>query len=95
MADTAIIGKRGTLVLPASMRKRLGLSEGSLVLLEEDAEGGVRLRPAVAMPVEMYSPVRRAELLLENAVGAKDYERARRLVRGLGLDPDSITHQRP
>lgn len=95
MADTAIIGKRGTLVLPASMRKRLGLSEGSLVLLEEDTEGGVRLRPAAAMPVEVYSPVRRAELLLENAVDAKDYERARRLVRELGLDPDAIAHQRP
>lgn len=95
MADTAIIGKRGTLVLPAPMRKRLGLSEGSLVLLEEDAEGGVRLRPAAAMPIEIYSPARRAELLLENAVDAKDYERARRLVRELGLDPDSIAHQRP
>ena len=95
MADTAIIGKRGTLVLPASMRKRLGLSEGSLVVLEEDAEGGVRLRPAAAMPIEVYSPVRRAELLLENAVDARDYERARRLVRELGLDPDAIPHQRP
>ena len=95
MADTAIIGKRGTLVLPASMRRRLGLSEGSLVLLEEDAEGGVRLRPAAAMPIEIYSPVRRAEFLLENAVDGKDYERARRLVRELGLDPDSIAHQRP
>ena len=95
MADTAIIGKRGTLVLPASMRKRLGLSVGSLVLLEEDAEGGVRLRPAAAMPIEIYSPVRRAELLLENAVDGKDYERARHLVRELGLDPDSIPHQRP
>ncbi len=95
MAETAIIGKRGTLVLPAPMRKRLGLSEGSLVLIEEDAEGGVRLRPAAAMPVEIYSPTRRAEFLLENTVDAKDYERARRLVRELGLDPDAIAHERP
>lgn len=95
MADTAIIGKRGTLVLPASMRKRLGLSEGSLVLLEEDAEGGVRLRPAAAMPIEIYSPERRAELLLDNAVDERDYQRARRLVRELGLDPDAVAHERP
>ncbi len=95
MAETAIIGKRGTLVLPASMRKRLGLAEGSLVLLEEDAEGGVLLRPAAAMPIEIYSPMRRAEFLLENAADAEDYERARRLVRELGLDPDAIAHQRP
>lgn len=95
MADTAIVGKRGTLVLPASMRRRLGLSEGSLVLLEEDAEGGVRLRPAAAIPIELYSPARRAALLLENAVDAEDYERVRKLVRELGLDPDTIAHERP
>ncbi len=94
-ATTAIIGKRGTLVLPAPVRKRLGLTEGSLVLIEEDAGGGVRLRLAVALPVEIYSPERRAELLLENAVDKRDYQRARRLVTALGLDPDAIPHQRP
>ncbi len=95
MAETAIIGKRGTLVLPAPVRKRLGLSEGSLVLIEDDPDGGVRLRLAAAMPVEIYSPTRRAELLLGNAVDERDYQRARRLVRALGLDPDAVAHERP
>lgn len=95
MVETAIIGKRGTLVLPAALRKRLGLSEGSLVLIEDDPGGGVRLRLAAALPVEIYSPTRRAELLLDNAVDARDYQRARRLVRDLGLDPDAVAHQRP
>jgi len=94
MATTAIVGKRGTLVLPAPVRKRLGLTEGSLVTIEEEPDGGLRLRPAAAVPIEIYSPERRAEFLLENAVGARDYQRARRLVRELGLDPDSIPHQR-
>ena len=95
MADTAIIGKRGTLVLPAPVRKRLCLTEGSLVLIEDDPGGGVRLRPAAALPVEIYSLERRAELLLDNAVDEPDYQRARRLVRELGLDPDAVVHQRP
>ena len=55
----------------------------------------MRLRPAAAMPIELYSPARRAALLLENAVDADDYERARELVRALGLDPDAIAHERP
>lgn len=48
---TTRMGKRGTLVIPAALRRRHGLDEGTLVLLEETAEG-VRLRPAVAVPVE-------------------------------------------
>lgn len=95
LSSTGIIGKRGTLVLPARVRKRLGLTEGSLVLIEEDAEGGLRLRPAAAVPVEIYSPERRAALLLENAADEADYRRARSLVTAFGLDPDSIPHTRP
>ena len=46
-------------------------------------------------PEEIYSPQRKAELLLNNAVNAADYERAVREVRNLGLDPAKIKHQRP
>jgi AbrB family looped-hinge helix DNA binding protein len=95
MRTTAIVGKRGTLVLPAAVRKRVGLTEGTLVTIDEEPDGGLRLRPAAALPIEIYSPERRAELLLENAVDASDYQRARRLVRALGLDPDAIPHERP
>jgi hypothetical protein len=44
--------------------------------------------------VERYTPKRRALFLLENAVGAADYAVARREVRKLGLDPDSIPHDK-
>jgi AbrB family looped-hinge helix DNA binding protein len=88
------MGKRGTLVLPAKIRRRLGLEEGTLVFIEETEEG-VSIRPAVALPVEIYPPERRAAFLLENAVDEEDYARAREEVRQLGLDPEEIPHERP
>jgi len=45
--------------------------------------------------MERYSPERKAEFLLNNAVDEADYGEARKEVRKLGLDPDSIPHLRP
>lgn len=86
MLDTVKIGRNGALVIPAKMRRRLGLDDGDLVLIEETGDG-LMIRPAVAMPIEVYSPQRKAELLLNNAVGADDYEAVRQAVRAMGLDP--------
>ncbi|MGH7143304.1 MAG: AbrB/MazE/SpoVT family DNA-binding domain-containing protein [Planctomycetota bacterium] len=94
MPQTATVGKRGTLVIPARLRKNLGLQEGSIVILESRREG-LLVRPGKVVPVEIYTPERKAEFLLNNAVGAKEYKRARRAVRKLGLDPDQIPHQKP
>ncbi len=94
MGEAVKIGKRGTVVIPVAVRKRFGLEEGSLVLVEESADG-VLLRPAVAMPVEMYSLKEKAAFLLENAVDEQDYARAAAAVREMGLDPDAIPHTRP
>jgi len=44
---TAHVGKRGTIVIPAAMRNRLGMSEGALVIIEGDDESVV-IRPARA-----------------------------------------------
>jgi AbrB family looped-hinge helix DNA binding protein len=88
------VGKRGTVVIPAALRRRFGLEEGSLVITEEREEG-VLIRPAVALPVEIYTPERRAEFLLSTAIDAEDYVRAREAVRQLGLEPDSIAHYKP
>ena len=94
MSEVTKVGKRGTVVIPAPLRKRYGLEEGREILVEETAEG-LLLRPAVTLPVEMYSKERRAAFLLENAVNRGDYKRAREEVRKLGLDPDAIPHERP
>lgn len=92
--ETSKVGRNGTLVIPARLRRRFGLKEGGMVVLEE-TEDGISIRPAVAMPVEVYSASRRAEFLLNNAVHAADYKRAVREVRKLGIDPKDVPHRRP
>lgn len=92
--ETTKVGRRGTVVLPAKMRRRVGLDDGALVVVEEKS-GGILLRPAVATPVEIYTPERKAEFLLNNSIGWEDYEAARAAVRDLGVDPDSISHEKP
>ena len=94
MSEVTRIGKRGTIVIPAPLRKRYGLEVGGEVLVEETAEG-LLLRPAITLPVEMYSKERRAQFLLENALDREDYERVREEVRKMGLDPDAVPHERP
>jgi len=44
--ETSRIGKNGTLVIPVKLRRRFGLNEGSLVILDA-TEDGVNLRPAM------------------------------------------------
>jgi len=92
-ADTAKIGKRGTVVIPAGLRRKYGFEEGSVVIAEARAEG-VLLRPVVALPVEIYTPERKAEFILNNAVTARDYTWAVKEVRKMGLDPKKIPHER-
>jgi len=92
--QSARVGKRGAIVVPAKLRKRFGIEEGSIVIAEETGDG-ILIRPAVVVPVERYSPERKAEFLLSNAIDGADYRKAQRMVRKLGLDPDSIPHRRP
>jgi len=88
------VGKRGTLVIPAELRRVFGIEEGSEIIAEETPEG-ILLRPAMTVALEIYGPERKAEFLLSNAVDAGDYARAVADVRALGLDPDAIPHERP
>lgn len=93
-SETTKLGKRGVVVIPAALRRRFGLAEGTLLIAEGTAEG-VLLRPAVAMPAEAYSPERKAEFLLSNAIDAADYAWARQEVQALGLNPDEVPHTPP
>lgn len=94
MVEASKVGKRGAVVIPAALRKRYGIEEGSLVVAEATDEG-VLIRPAVALPVEVYDERRRAEFLLSNAVDEEDYRRAADAVREMGLEPDNIPHHLP
>ena len=94
MPEASKVGKRGTVVIPAKLRRQYGMEDGSLVIAEAHPDG-VLLRPAVALPVETYTLERKAEFLLTNAVDAEDYAWAAKEVRRLGLDPDDIPHRPP
>ncbi len=88
------VGKRGAIIVPAKLRKRYGIEEGTLVTTEA-REDGVLIRPAVVVPVGRYTPERKAEFLLSTATTEGDYQRARKAVKRLGLNPDAIAHRRP
>lgn len=92
--EASRIGKRGTVVIPARLRKRFGLEEGAFIIAEERPEG-ILIRPATLLPVETYTPQRKAELLLGNATTPAEYKAAVAEVRAMGLDPKRIPHFKP
>lgn len=91
--QAAKVGKRGVIVVPAKLRRRYGMEEGSIVTAE-GVEDGILIRPAVVVPIQQYSAERKAEFMLSNATSKRDYQRAREEVRKLGLDPDKIPHRK-
>lgn len=70
MTKTIAIGRRGSITIPAGLRNRFGLKQDDLVIIEATSEG-LLLRPAVSLPVEIYSEERIAEFASDDvAVGA-------------------------
>jgi AbrB family looped-hinge helix DNA binding protein len=92
--DAAKVGKRGAIIVPAKLRKRFGLTEGSFVTAEARSDG-ILLRPAVIVPVERYTPERQVEFLLSTATSKKDYQRIRKEAKKLGMNADAIPQRRP
>jgi len=56
MRASLTVSSRGQITLPAQIRKRMGIASGGVVILEE-REGEVSLRPAAIMEIETYSDV--------------------------------------
>lgn len=54
MRENLTVSGRGQITLPANMRKRLGIEAGG-VLIAEEREGDIVLRPAAVLEVETYS----------------------------------------
>jgi AbrB family looped-hinge helix DNA binding protein len=92
--ETIKVGKRGTVVIPAALRQQYNIDEGTL-LMAESRDEGILLRPAAVFPVEIYTPERKAQFLLNTAVTPEDYAWAAEEVRKLGLDPDQVSHSKP
>jgi len=51
--QTIKIGKRGTVVIPATLRQKYRLEEGSQIIVESLTEG-VLLRPVVTLPQRLF-----------------------------------------
>ena len=64
-----VVSPRGQITLPKSVRARLRLVPGSVVLLREEA-GKLVLDPAAVVPVEHYSDEQIERLLTEDRVTA-------------------------
>ena len=57
MKTTLIVTSRGVVTLPVKLRRALGLKADDHLIAETTPEG-LLLRPAVTLPVEMYSEKR-------------------------------------
>ena len=60
MKTTLTVTDRGTITLPAKLRRQLGIKADDQLIAEAVPEG-LLLRPAVTLPVEIYSDARIAE----------------------------------
>ncbi len=66
METVVKVSERGTLTLPKEFRRKLGLEGGGQLILEDSGDG-IRLRPAVTIPIEAYTDERIAEFDAEEA----------------------------
>lgn len=60
MQATVTINSRGVVTLPARLRQAMGLKADDQLIAETTPEG-ILLRPAVTMPIEIYSADRKKE----------------------------------
>jgi len=74
MIETLVVSSRGQVTLPAALRKRLGISPGD-VLIVEDREGEFVFKPAAVFEMEQFRDEQIAEWHREDALSVD--ERAR------------------
>jgi len=60
MSSTVVVSERGQITLPARVRKRLGISGGDVVILE-DRTSEIVLRPGIVLEYESYTDEQIAE----------------------------------
>ncbi len=71
MREKITINERGTLTIPARLRRALGIRPND-ELIAEETDQGILLRPAISVPVELYTEKRIGEFSREEkALGKK------------------------
>jgi len=70
MKATVVVNGRGVVTLPAKLRAALGIKADDQLIAETTPEG-LLLRPAVTLPIEIYTGERIAEFDREEAQAGK------------------------
>jgi AbrB family looped-hinge helix DNA binding protein len=65
MKERVTINDRGVVTIPAALRRAFGLKAGE-ELIAEDTPEGILLRPAVSVPIEIYTEERIAEFMRDD-----------------------------
>lgn len=73
MREILTISSRGQITLPAALRNQLGIKAGGVVIAEEE-QGKIILRPAMVMEIETYTDKDIALWDAEDGLSAKDRE---------------------
>jgi len=73
MKATVTVTSRGVVTLPVKLRRAMGLKPND-DLIAETTPDGLMLRPAVTLPIELYTPERESEFDREEAALAKVLE---------------------
>ena len=86
----------GAVSIPPDFLRKIGIQPNAQVAIEISG-GSIIVRPPQAPwpDVETYTPARKAEFLLNGAIDEADYEAAVKVVQEMGIDPDTIPHDRP
>jgi antitoxin PrlF len=80
MKTTLTVTSRGVVTLPAKLRKALGLNADDQLIAETTSEG-LLLRPAVTLPIEIYSEKRIREFDEAEAELSKVLRRKKKTAR--------------
>jgi AbrB family looped-hinge helix DNA binding protein len=81
MKATLTVTRRGVVTLPAKLRQALGIKADDQLIAETTPEG-LLLRPAVTLPVELYSDERIREFDAGEAELEKVLRRRKKLKSG-------------
>jgi len=79
--ETVKIGKKGQVTIPRRVLEAAGLPAESQVIVESEADGSIRLRPAAVYPIELYSADRVGEFERENRLPASIRNRAEQALK--------------
>ena len=83
MKTNLIVSSRGQLTLPSEIRKKYKIDEGS-ILVAEDRNGEIVLKPAAVMEVEYYTDDQISEWVAADAFqGDKERKTARAKLKKL------------